>query len=58
MTAPAAVLEEAQPKSIVANPQPEALTLSVAELLAELNARDVRLWLDGDQLRVDAPKGR
>ena len=57
MTAPAAVLEEAQPKSIAANPQPEAATLSVAELLAELNARDVRLWLDGDQLRVDAPKG-
>jgi amino acid adenylation domain-containing protein len=30
---------------------------SVAALLDSLASRDIRLWLDGDRLRVNAPKG-
>jgi hypothetical protein len=31
--------------------------MSAAELLAELNQRDIRLTVSGDRLRGDAPKG-
>ncbi len=31
--------------------------IALRELLADLYARDVRLWLDGEQLRFRAPKG-
>jgi len=31
--------------------------VTVASLLAELRSRDIRVWLDGDQLRCNAPTG-
>ena len=31
--------------------------MSPLELLAELRARDIRLWCEGDKLRYDAPEG-
>ena len=31
--------------------------MDTAQLVTELNSRGVRLWVDGDKLRLDAPKG-
>jgi amino acid adenylation domain-containing protein len=31
--------------------------MSITDLIADLSQRDVRLWLDGDQLRFKAPQG-
>ena len=32
--------------------------VTVNELMATLRAQDVRVWLDGDRVRVSAPSGR
>ena len=38
-------------------PGSETVAPAAAELLSALHARDVRVWVDGDRLRVSAPKG-
>lgn len=55
MTVAELVLQKVPPLRHETNAEERAM--SVSELLAALAALDVRLWIDGDQLRLDAPKG-